>query len=142
MSLLAMIMGAVMSWGVLVYWSQPLDEWLVPQIRHVWYSKEDERQQMVQYAYSLGGLPFVIMIECESAWRPFVISSTNDYGICQLHYKYNKEFINSEEYKDVYKQLDYCYEKWKINPKLWYWPNRKIKGQTCKEYVKNRFIFE
>ena len=149
MSLLALIMGAVMSGSiVLQYWNQPLDidrveQVSTPQIQHLWFASDDYRQAIVQKAYELWWLPFVIMIECENWVRDmYRVSSTSDYGICQLHYPYNKEFINSDAYHDVNKQLEYCYEKWKINPNLWYWPNRKIKGVKCKEYVKNRFIFE
>ena len=110
-------------------------------IVHKWFSSDDERQKMVQYAYSLWWLDFVKLIECENGnWNPKAISSTNDYGICQLNYAYNEKFILSEDYKDVYKQLDYCYNKYTYNPNLRYWPNRVIKGKKCKDYVTDRFI--
>ena len=110
-------------------------------IVHKWFQSDDERQKMVQYAYSLWWLDFVKLIECENGNRnPNAKSNTNDYWICQLNYAYNKKFINSEDYKDVYKQLDYCYNKYTYNPNLWYWPNRKIKGKLCKDYVTDRFI--
>lgn len=112
-----------------------------PAIQHTGFSPEDQRQLMVQYAYDLGGLDFVTTIECENWNRnPDVVSKTKDYWICQLNYKYNKKFIESEEYKDVYKQLDYCYNKFKHNPKLRYGPDRKIKWVKCSEYVLDRFI--
>jgi hypothetical protein len=112
----------------------------IPDIIHLWYNTEDPRQLYVQYAYKLWGIDFVTLIECENGRRdPNRISKTQDYGLCQLHYSYNKKFINSEDFKDPYKQLDYCYEKYKINPKLWYGPNRKIKGQKCSSYVLDRF---
>lgn len=137
-----MLMWAVMSWGVIQYGNQPLDEWLVPRIEHTWFSKEDPRQEMVQRAYELWGLDFVILIECENGWRnPTIVSKTHDHWICQLNYKYNKNFINSDDFNDVFKQLEYCYEKYKANPNLWYWPNRKIHGVKCTEAVKDRFIF-
>ncbi|NDK08472.1 hypothetical protein EOM39_04475 [Candidatus Gracilibacteria bacterium] len=34
------------------------------------------------------------------------------YGICQLYYTRNKEFINSKDFQDPYKQMDKCIEKW------------------------------
>lgn len=109
-------------------------------IHHSWFRDDDEKQKYVQYAYSLWGIEFVKLIECENGnWNPFIKSLTNDYGICQLNYRYNKKFIESEDYKDVYKQLDYCYNKFKYNPNLWYWPTRKIKWQLCKDYVSDRF---
>lgn len=42
------------------------------------------------------------------AWWWRVVSPTRDYWLCQLHYPYHQEFINSEEFKDPYNQLDYC----------------------------------
>lgn len=127
------------------YFTTPIDTWLTapePVIIHKWYSEESVVQDYVNYAYSLGGGDFVKLIECENGRRdPYRVSKTHDHGICQLNYKYNKKFINSPDFQDVYKQLDYCYEKYKVNPKLWYWPNRKIKWQKCKDYVSDRFIF-
>ena len=146
MSLLALIMGGIISWWVIQYWNQPLDidrveQHTTQQIQHVWFASDDYRQAIVQKAYELWWLPFVIMIECENGtWDQNRISRTNDHWICQLNYRYNKEFINSDLFNDVNKQLEYCYEKWKINPNLWYWPSRKINGVKCKDYVKNRFI--
>lgn len=137
----------ILSWcvvGFLFNFASPIElykDQCIPNIIHQWYSVEDPKQKYVQYAYSLGGIDFVKLIECEN-WRrdPKRISKTNDHWLCQLNYKYNKKFIDSEEFLDPYKQLDYCYEKYKINPKLWYWPNRIIKGQKCSNYVSNRFI--
>lgn len=112
-------------------------------IIHEGYSLEDPRQEYVQYAYKLGWIDFVTLLECENGrWDPNRVSKTNDHWLCQLNYKYNKKFIDSEDFKDPYKQLEYCYEKWKINPKLWYWPNRIIKGQKCSDYVLNRFTIQ
>ena len=146
MNLLALLMGWIISWWLMVYWNQPLDTWLVEQvpiehIQHTGYSSDDQRQLMVQKAYELGWMDFVLMIECENGnWNPYAVSSTNDYGICQLNYRYNKGFIDSDEFKDVNKQLEYCYNKRRINPKLWYWPDRKIKWVKCSKYVLDRFI--
>lgn len=143
MSLLAAILGCFMSGGVLECPNPPLDYGMVSTTRiiHTGYSPDDPRQQIVQKAYDLGWLDFVTMIECENGrWDKDRVSATHDHWICQLNYRYNKKFINSEWFKDVYTQLEYCYEKRKINPKLWHWPNRKIKGQLCKDYVKDRFI--
>ena len=107
---------------------------------HNWYSYGAKMQDYVNYAYHLWWIEFVKLIECENGrWDPNRISKTNDRGLCQLNYKYNKKFINSPDFADPYKQLDYCYEKYKINPNLRYWPTRKVKGQKCSDYVNNRF---
>ena len=109
-------------------------------IVHKWFSSDDERQKMVQYAYSLWWLDFVKLIECENgAWDPKKVSATHDHWLCQLNYSYNKKFINSTDFSDPYKQIDYCYEKYKVNPKLRYWPSRKIKWKKCSDYVDDRF---
>lgn len=109
-------------------------------IVHNWYSSDSVIQDYINYAYELWWIEFVKLIECEN-WRrdPNRVSETHDHGLCQLNYKYNKKFINSADFKDPYKQLDYCYEKYKTNPKLRYWPNRRIKGKKCSDYVDDRF---
>lgn len=107
---------------------------------HRGFAEEDIRQAYIHYAYDKGWLEFVKMIECENWNRDLnKISATNDYWLCQLNYTYNKNFILSPRFKDPFKQLDYCYEKRKINPKLWNGPNRKIGWKKCSEYVSNRF---
>ena len=107
---------------------------------HKWYSYGDKMQDYVNYAYHLWWIEFVKLIECENGRRdPKRVSKTNDRGLCQLNYKYNKKFINSPDFADPYKQLDYCYEKYKINPNLRYWPKRRVEGKRCSDYVSNRF---
>ena len=143
LSLLWLQMIEIMLWLALNL-SAPLDAWLYPEqtqtIVHNWYASGSVVQDYVQYAYDKWWLDFVKLIECENGTRdPYRISKTNDHWICQLHYPYNKSFINSEAFKDPYKQIDYCYEKYKVNPNLWYWPKRKIKWQKCADYVNNRF---
>ena len=144
MSLLALIMWWILSWWLIQYWNQPLDLWLMeqvstPVIQHVWYSSDDYRQAIVQRAYELWWMDFVIMIECESAFNPKAIwDSWRAYGLCQLNNRWHKV---SDEYKNSWEvQIDTCYQKRKGWTKF-YWPNRRINGQLCKDYVKNRFIF-
>ena len=112
-------------------------------ITHKWYATDSVIQDYVNYAYDIWGIDFVKMIECENGrWDPKRVSKTHDHWLCQLHYSYNKKFINSPEFKDPYKQLDYCYEKYKTNPELRYWPDRKIHGEKCSDYVSDRFDIE
>jgi len=107
---------------------------------HNWYDYGMAIQDYVNYAYHLWWIDFVKLIECENGrWDPKRVSKTHDFWLCQLNYKYNKKFINSPDFADPYKQLDYCYEKYKINPNLRYWPKRKIEGKKCSDYVSNRF---
>lgn len=142
MSLLALIMGWVLSGWMMVYWNQPLDSDLVQQvtIQHKWYSLDNERQLMVQKAYDLWWIEFVTMIECESAFNPSAIGDNGRaYGLCQLNNRWHKV---SEEYKNSWEiQIDTCYQKWKGWTKF-YWTTRKIKGQLCKDYVLDRFVIK
>ena len=109
-------------------------------ITHNWYATDSVIQDYVNYAYEIWGIDFVKLIECENGrWDPKRVSKTHDHGLCQLHYSYNKKFIDSPEFKDPYKQLDYCYEKYKTNPELRYWPDRKINWEKCSDYVNDRF---
>jgi len=109
-------------------------------ITHNWYATDSVVQDYVNYAYDIWGMDFVKLIECENGrWDPKRVSKTHDHGLCQLNYKYNKNFINSSDFSNPYKQLDYCYEKYKTNPELRYWPDRKINGKKCVDYVDDRF---
>ncbi len=82
----------------------------------------------------------------ESGFNPEAVSGKNsngtrDYGLCQLNSRYHWEFINSEEFKDPIKQIDYCLSVYrdavkKKRPlsKVWYgWASRlKHKNKyTC-----------
>ena len=144
MSLLALIMWAVITGSTVIeYGKQPLDMGLVeqsatPHIRHLWYSSDNERQLMVQKAYDLGWLDFVLMIECESWFNPNARwDSWRAYGLCQMNTRWHN--IPQQYYNDREYQIEYCYQKWSTHT-VFYWPNRKIKGQLCKDYVLDRFI--
>ena len=130
-----------MIFALATYLSAPLDAGLYEHtITHNWYASDSVVQDYVQYAYNKWGIDFVKLIECENGMRdPYRISATNDHWICQLNYRYNKDFIDSIDFQDVYKQIDYCYEKYRINPNLRYWPKRKIKWQKCTDFVNDRF---
>lgn len=142
MSLLALLMGAVLITGtnLVQYWNQPLDIDIVEQvsIQHKGYSLDNERQLMVQRAYELGGMDFVLMIECESWFNPRARwDSGRAYGLCQLNDRWHKV---TDGYKNSWEvQIDTCYQKRKGWTKF-YWPTRKINGQLCKDYVRKRFI--
>jgi hypothetical protein len=109
-------------------------------IVHKWYATDSVIQDYANYAYEIWWMEFVKLIECENGRRdPDRISKTHDHWLCQLNYNYNKKFINSSEFSDPYKQLDYCYEKYKINPDLRYWPDRRIEWKKCTDFVDDRF---
>lgn len=143
MSLLVLIMWWILSWWLIQYGNQPLDidrveQYTTPHIQHVWYSSDDYRQAIVQRAYELGWMDFVIMIECESWFNPNAIGDNGHaHGLCQMSDLYHK--IPKEYFEDPYSQLDYCFTKRKSWTRF-YWPSRIIKWQKCYNYVSNRFI--
>lgn len=108
-------------------------------IVHKWFEADDIRQKYVQYAYKLGGMDFVKMIECENGnWRLDAIGDGGHaFGLCQINTNYHKL---PDGYKDTWQvQVEYCYNKWSTWTRF-YWPSRKINGQRCSTYVESRFI--
>ena len=106
---------------------------------HVWFSTDDYKQTLVQYAYKLWGMDFVYMIECENGnWDIGAVwDSWHAFWLCQMNDRWHKNF--PEDYKTNWiVQVEYCYEKWKWWTKF-YWPSRWVKWQRCYNYVKNRF---
>lgn len=118
----------------------PVAQESTQQIEHVWYSSDDYRQAIVQRAYELWWMDFVIMIECESWFNPNARwDSWRAYGLCQMNNRWHKV---SDEYKNSWEiQIDTCYQKWKGWTKF-YGPQRIIKWQKCYNYVSDRFIIE
>ena len=77
----------------------------------------DEQNAWIMYAYERCGIDCVRTFEAESGWRIDVVSKANrngtrDHGACQLNSQYHKKFINSPDFQDPYKQLDYCIGVW------------------------------
>ena len=118
---------------------EEVEDVLEPLIVHKWFSADDLRQKYVQYAYKLGGMDFVTMIECE-AWSWSIHARWDNWharGLCQLNDRWH---YVSEAYKTTWQvQIEACYKKWKWGTKF-YWPSRKINGQRCSSYVLNRFV--
>ena len=48
--------------------------------------------------------------------------STSDHWLCQLNIRRHKKFINSEEFQNPHKQLDYCLEVWMDAKSKWKMP--------------------
>lgn len=90
--------------------------------RHEW---NDERNEWLSYMYEKSwydkDMILTFLSENDNMWidRPSNFTWFNwqrAYWICQLYYTYHKDFIESEEFKDPYKQMDYC---------MWVWNNAK-----------------
>lgn len=91
-----------------------------------YFEKEDPRQDLINYAYKVGWKDFLLTLDGENwlwtANRKSNIIWANwyyDFGICQLNKKYHKSFINSKEFEDPYKQVDYCFGVWQDAIKKW-----------------------
>lgn len=118
---------------------EALDE--AEKITHKWFSEDDEKQQMVQYAYKLWWIDFVKMIECENWNRnPNAIGDSGKaFWLCQINTNYHRL---PEWYKENWKvQVEECYRK-RSTWTRFYWPSRKVKGTSCANYVSDRFILE
>lgn len=112
-----------------------------PTIRHSWFRKDDQRQQIVQKAYQLWGMDLVTLMECENGNRDIYARGDQgkSYWICQMHTWYHRlpaEYFNSRE-----TQVEVCNQKRRTWTKF-YGPGRMIKGQRCSEYVQPRFYFD
>lgn len=108
-------------------------------IVHKWFNSDDEKQEMIKYAYKLWWIDFVKMIECENwSWNIHAVGDSGKaFWLCQININYHKL---PEWYKDDWKiQIDTCYQKWSNGTKF-YWPSRIVKGQKCSSYVSSRFI--
>lgn len=150
MSLLALIMGWVLSGWMMVYWNQPLDSDLVQQvtIQHKWYSLDDERQLMVQRTYEIWWMGLVTLIECENwSWLPTKQSEVvknwirePSFWLCQISRKYHPEIVNDPRFWNDWEwQINKCEELRKWGTKF-YAPQRKINWVACEKYVLDRFI--
>ena len=110
-------------------------------IRHSWFRKDDQRQQIVQYAYQLWGMNLITMMECENGNRDIKIRGDGGYsvGICQIHTRYHR--LPAEYYTSRQTQVELCNQKRK-NWTKFYWPSRIVQGQKCSDFAKKRFYFE
>ena len=109
---------------------------------HEWFPRDSVVQDIVTYAYRLGGYDFLAVLECENGRydTKAVGDSGNSFGLCQMNRRFHKD-IPQEYYDWVWQvQVEYCYQKWK-NHTVFYWPQRMIKGQKCYNYIRNRFTY-
>ena len=112
------------------------------QITHKWFPADSYVQDIVRYAYKLGGWDFVAVLECEngSYGLATVWDSGHAHGLCQMNDRYHKD-IPADYTTNRVVAVEYCYKKRKGWTRF-YGPSRMIKGQRCSNYVKSRFMFE
>ena len=107
-------------------------------IVHKWFQRDDERQQMINYAYKLGGIDFVTMIECEN-WNWSLTAKWDGWHalwLCQMNDRWHK--VPEWYTTDWRVAVEYCYQKWSTHTKF-YGPSRIIKWKKCANYVLDRF---
>lgn len=103
---------------------------------------DDPRQDLINYAYNKGWKDFVLTLEGENGlWTPdrrSMILWKNghyDYWLCQLNTQWHAPFVNSPEFKDAYKQIDYCFGVWQDAFK-----KGRIKTTFYAYNVRNRYV--
>jgi len=113
------------------------------------YETTDQRNEYIQYAYEIGGIDLVLLMECEnSTWNQYRQSEVVKNGrrepsfwFCMIDRDFHKNIVDDSRFRnDRKRQIDKCYELWKGWTRF-YWPNRYVKGQRCSDYVKDRFTF-
>lgn len=108
---------------------------------HKWFPSDSVVQNIVTYAYKLGGYDFLAVLECEN-WT-YQLDSLGDnnhaHWLCQANDRFHKD-IPSDYTTNWVVAVEYCYQKWKAWVPF-YWPWRIIKGKKCYEYVKDRFTY-
>jgi len=118
-------------------------------IMHTWFKKDSIVQEYIQYAYDIGWLDLVLLIECENWSRKLDKKSQvpweESYGLCQINKYFHPKIVNDVRFFTDYKrQIDQCY-------KLMKWwtafygrerTNKNTDRKKCSDFVKGRFIFE
>lgn len=84
---------------------------------------DKEKQKVVDYLWKKShNIDLILTFERESGLRKNAVNYnrdkkgnilSSDIGFCQLNNQYHKQFLESEDFKDTYKQLDYCMEVYK-----------------------------
>lgn len=119
-------------------------------IKHKGFADGSIVQKYVQYAYDIGWMDLVLLIECENGnWNLYQQSTVvkdwkreDSWGLCQVHRPDHKEIVDNPLFRSNYKwQLDRCkelMESWT----LFFWRDREINWQKCSNYVKDRFLIQ
>ena len=108
---------------------------------HHGYSTDSIVQNITTYTYKLWWYDFLAVIECENGSYDLNAKWDNwhSHWLCQVNDRWHKD-IPAEYYTNWVVAVEYCYYKWSTGTKF-NGPNRWIKGQRCKDYVKDRFTF-
>ena len=84
------------------------------------YGEGDERNKYITYTANKliengfdNWKDILATFQQEGDWQAGALNTANsngthDSGLCQLNSAYHSKFIESEDFKDPYKQIDYC----------------------------------
>jgi len=95
-------------------------------VKRVWFSEEKNKQ--IQYAYKNSWYNRDMILTFLSENDSWELNRPSDkkwfdwnraYWICQLYRTYHSDFIDSPEFQDPYKQIDYCINEWNRAEDLW-----------------------
>ena len=119
-------------------------------IKHKGFADDSIVQKYVQYAYDIGWMDLVLLMECENGnWNLYQQSTVvknwkreDSWGLCQVHRPDHIEIVDNPLFRSDYKwQIDRCkelMESWT----LFFWRDREINWQKCSNYVKDRFLIQ
>lgn len=99
-----------------------LGSWFViedqePRLWRKFWSKENKRQEYVQYAYEIssGNISFVWKLEAENSFWNQTGKAMHDepaYGFCQFHVQWHSDVLSDPRFATDWKrQIRTCYEK-------------------------------
>ena len=99
-------------------------------VKHILWEKDDKRLKYVNYAYSLGWLKFIALLEAENGlwsidrrsnigyvrkWKTYY-----DYWFCQISEYYHPNIYNDPKFYTDWKwQIDKCYKLYKWGTKFY-----------------------
>lgn len=111
-------------------------------IMHTGFDPFDPRQEMVRYAYAIGGMDLVILQECENWQRTPDRDEYGHRGLCQFNKIHQAKIIGEPQFEDWKFQLLKCQELYETGTPF-YWPDRILPetGKKCWDSVEDRFIF-
>ena len=88
-----------------------------------WYPYDSEANRIVNRWYIRNhDKDMIATYLCENwGFNPNAVSQTNDHGLCQLNYTYNKGLIDWENWLDIDFQKQACLDKWNEadNKNIW-----------------------
>ncbi len=78
-------------------------------VQIAWFPEKSQANTVATIFYNEGWLDMVTtMIGENGSFNTGTVSPTNDHWLCQLNYRWHKNFIDSEDFKDPIKQAHYC----------------------------------